>query len=282
MYLVFIAILIVLIVIFCKIRSKLKFPKITCLAVFTGEPKVGKSGVSLACALSQYRSVHRAWRFNCFFRKLFRKPLLEEPLLYSNIPLAGVKYCELTLQHILREVRFNFKSVIFIDEASLLCDCYLSKTDMNLSTELLKFFKLIGHETHSGYAIFNSQALSDLHIALRKCTSQYFFIHSTSSRYFPFVSYCRMREERYSEDGACVNNYNSDIEDTMKFCLFRKKTFKMYDSHSYSVLTDHLKTNNIEKFNKFGVSLKAKNIISFRKEFAEMFDKELKGVDDNA
>lgn len=274
--LIIIGVLFLVFILLLKILSKFKFPKITCLAVFTGQVKVGKSGVSLACAISQFRRVHFAWKIKYFFAKILKRELPEEPLLYSNIPLAGVKYYDLTLDHILRKVRFNFKSVVFVDEASLLADCYLSKTSPELSVELLKFFKLFGHETHSGYCIFNSQAISDLHIALRKCTSQYFFIHNTSGRFIPFISICKMREERYSEDGSTINNYSSDVEDSLKTVIFRKSTFKKYDSCAYSILTDKLGVKNIEHFNAIGSDLKAKGIISFRTEFANMFEQEMK------
>lgn len=255
-----------------KFLSRFKFPKVSALAVFTGDVKVGKSGVSLSCAISKYRAVHRSWRIRCFFCKLFRKPLPEEPLFYSNIPLAGVKYHDLSKEHILRKVRFNFGSVVFVDEASLLADCYLSKSDADLSVDLLKFFKLFGHETHNGYCIFNSQAISDLHISLRKCTSQYFYIHSTSSLPLIPISWCKMREERFAEDGTAVNVYDSDVEDSLKTVLFRKKTFKMYDSYAYSSLTDDLPVKNDVHFNKIGSNLKAETITSFRREFAKMFD----------
>lgn len=267
----FILIAIVLFIVH-KFLARFKFPKVSALAVFTGAVKVGKSGTSLSCALAKYRSVHRSWRIRNFFRKMFRKPLVEEPLLYSNIPLAGVKYYDLTLDHILRKVRFNFGSVVFVDEASLLADCYLSKSDSDLSIELLKFFKLFGHETHGGYCIFNSQALSDLHIALRKCTSQYFYIHSTTSLPLLPISWCKVREERYAEDGTAVNAYTEDVEESLKTVLFRKKTFKMYDSFSYSALTDKLPLKNFLHFNKFGSNLKAETMTSFRREFVQMFE----------
>lgn len=269
---IYLIVAVIVLVLVRKFLSRFKFPKISALAVFTGDVKVGKSGVSLACALSKYRSVHRSWRLRSFFRKIFGKKPTEEPLLYSNIPLAGVKYHDLTLEHILRKCRFNFGSVVFCDEASLLADCYLSKSDPQLSTELLKFFKLFGHETHNGYCIFNSQSVSDLHVSLRKCTSQYFYIHNTFSWPFLPISSCRMREERFSEDGGTVNVYDSDVEDSLKTVIFRKKTFKMYDSFAYSSLTDNLPTVNIPYKRSFGSSLKAENITSFRREFANMYE----------
>lgn len=271
-YLIYFILFCVVVFFVRKFLSRYKFPKVSALAVFTGAVKVGKSGVSLACAMSKYRSIHRSWRIRSVIRKIFRKSPIEEPLFYSNIPLAGVKYHDLTLEHILRKTRFNFGSVVFVDEASLLADCYLSKSDSDLSVELLKFFKLFGHETHNGYCIFNSQSISDLHISLRKCTSQYFFLHNTFSLPLLPISVCKMREERFSEDGSTINSYNDDLEDSLKTVLFRKKTFKMYDSFAYSSLTDDLPTKNIEYFNKIGTSLKADKITSFRKEFAQLYN----------
>lgn len=81
-----------------------------------------------------------------------------------------------------------------------------------------------------------------------------------------------MREERFAEDGTAVNVYDSDVEDSLKTVLFRKKTFKMYDSYAYSSLTDDLPVKNDVHFNKIGSNLKAETITSFRREFAKMFD----------
>lgn len=281
-YLVYLAIAIVILVLVRKFLSRFKFPKINCLAVFTGDVKVGKSGVSLACAYSHYRVIHRSWRVRSFFRKIFRLEIAEEPLFYSNIPLAGINYCQLTTDHILRKKRFNFGSVVFVDEASLLADCYLSKDCKDLSTTLLAFFKLFGHETHSGYCIFNSQSVSDLHISLRKCTSQYFYIHDTNSSFFvPWFAWCHMREERYTEDGSTINTYDKDVEETLKTCIFRKKIFKQYDSHAYSILTDNLPVDNQKKFNNLGDDLKAQSLVSFRPEFLRLFEDIKKDKENN-
>lgn len=263
-----------------KILGLFKFPKISAIAIFTGAVKVGKSGVSLACAYQKYRIVHRIWRIRSIVRKVFGKMPIEEPLFYSNIPLAGIKYCDLELDHILRKKRFAFGSVVFIDEGSLLADCYLSKikgnVDCDLSIELLKFVKLFGHETHGGYLIINSQSMSDLSIAIRKCTNQIFYIHSTHSWRLLPVSFCKVREERYSEDGTSVNAYTADIEDSLKTILIRKKIFKMYDRFAFSSLTDNLPVEVISYRNRIGDNIKAEKITSFRKEFVDLFDK-LKG-----
>lgn len=270
-YLIWLILVLVALFLIKKFLSQFKFPKVACLACFTGPLGAGKSAVSLAVAKSKYKVVHRSWAIRSFFRKIFRLSLDEEPLFYSNIPLAGIEYCELTMKHILKATRFNFGSVVWIDEASLLADCYLSLDDKTTNVVLMSFWKLFRHETHNGYCILNSQSLTDVHKSIRKCCNQYFYLHDVCSSFLiPFVSWCHMREERYSEDGSIVNNYDSDVEDSLKTCIFRKP-FKNYDSISYSSLTDDLPVENIKhKLTKYD-SLKATSLVSFRKAFADLF-----------
>lgn len=81
-----------------------------------------------------------------------------------------------------------------------------------------------------------------------------------------------MREERYSEDNANLNVFENDVEDSMKRCLMLTSTFKKYDAWCYSVFTDHLPTDTEQDciLNGKYDSLKANQIVSFRKEFYEL------------
>lgn len=254
-----------------KFLSRFKFPKIGALAVFVGGVKSGKSGVSVGCTISNWKRIHRNWKMRCFFIKvinLFKKNKFdfpEEPFIYSSIPLGGVPYIPLTREHLLRKVRFNYKSVVFIDEASLVADSQLIK-DKEINTELLLFFKLFGHETKGGKCIVNSHCLSDLHYALKRTTSQYFYMHHLS-KYIPFFTLAYMREERYSDDGTATNIYENDLEESLKRVLFKTSTFKRYDPFCFSVLTDDLPLKNVIKYNDKKDSLKADFILSFRPEF---------------
>ena len=97
-----------------------------------GGVKTGKSLVSVMLAIKQYRkNLIRFYIGNCLikffnlFRKLFKKPLrklLEKPMLYSNMPLYKVKYNYLTLEILCCENRIPHKSVVLLDEASLIAD----------------------------------------------------------------------------------------------------------------------------------------------------------------
>lgn len=269
--LLFIILICVVLFFIRKFLNKFKYPKIGALAVFVGGVKSGKSAISVGCAISNLKKVRRKWKFSCFFTKFFnafRKnkcDLPEEPLLYSSIPLRGVNYVPLTREHLLRKVRFNYGSIVLIDEASLVADSQLIK-DKEINTQLLLFFKLFGHETHGGKCIVNTHSLTDLHYALKRTTSQYFYLHHLS-KYIPFFTLAYMREERYSEDGTATNIYNEDLEDSLKRVLFRTSTFKRYDTFCFSSLTDELPRDNKLVYNGKKDSLKANSITSFRPEF---------------
>ena len=253
-----------------KFYTKFKSPKVGAIALVTGGVKTGKSAVSVGIALSNYKRNVFFWKLSCvltkffnFFRSKDKKfDLPERPLLYSNIPLRYVNYIPLTRDHMLRVKRIAYKSVVFIDEASLVCDSMLCRDNL-ISNELLLFFKLFGHETKGGLCVVNSHNITDLHYALKRTTSQYFYIHHLS-KYIPFFVCASMREERYSDDGTVVNNYNDDLEESMKLYLLRKSVFKKYDSYCFSYLTDHLKVDTFEDTIKNGKydSLKAKEIVS--------------------
>lgn len=271
---IIIVVAIVLFLLWFFVLRKFKVPKITAIVMFTGGVKVGKSAVSLYFAVKTWKRKHRKWRVNTFFAKLFRRALPEEPLFYSNIPLRGIAYVPVTRDHLLRKVRFNFGSVVFLDEASLVADSMLSvarrgKEDetYKINDDLLLFFKLFGHETHGGNCIINSQCITDLHYALKRCTSNYFYIHHLG--WFPFLRIPAIREEVYSEDGTKVNAYTEDVEQSMKRVLMSARIFKKYDSYCYSWFTDDLPVNNdIRKYGRKD-SLKAQHIVSFR----PLFDK---------
>lgn len=260
---------IVLFFVWFFVLRKFKVPKVNALSMFTGGVKTGKSAVSLYFAVKHYKKRHRAWRVRCFFCKIFRREKPEEPLFYSNIPLRYIKYCPVTQEHFLRKVRFNFGSVVFIDEASLVADNWLTK-DMTINNELLLFFKLFGHETHGGLCFINSQAISDLHYALKRCTSSYFYIHHLG--WFPFFRIPLIREERYSEDvGAGVRNvYNDDVEGSLRKVLMSARIFKKYDSYCFSFFTDGLPVKNEEKLLGKEDDLKVRKVVSFRPTFRDL------------
>lgn len=237
-----------------------KYPKVGAMALVSGGVKTGKSTFSVALVMREYKIRHRRWKFRKFFQKLLKRQVSEEPLIYSNIPLA-VPYVPVTEDLLLRKKRFNYGSVIYICEASLVADSQMIK-DMELNERLLLFHKLIGHELQGGCLVLDSQAISDMHYSAKRCLSEYFYIHHLV-KWIPFFLVAYVREERYSDDGTVVTVNNKDVEQTLTRVIIPKSTWKKFDCYCYSALTDNLPVEN-----KVVVTddLKARTIVSFKKE----------------
>lgn len=255
-------VLVVGLIVIIVLTRKFKKPKISCMALVTGGVKAGKSTFSCALALSKYKSQVRKVRFANFFRRIFRKELFEKPLLYSNVPL-NCEYVPLTDDLLLRKQRFVYRSVIYAQEASLIADSQLIK-DLDINQRLLLFNKLIGHETKGGYLIYDTQCINDNHYSVKRCISEYFYIHDTI-KWIPFILLCHVRELRYSDDGQEINVYEGDVEESMRTVLVSKRIWKMFDAYCYSVLTDHLPVASEVVEGRELLDLKAHKIVSFRK-----------------
>lgn len=247
--------------IFYKISKHFKVPKIACVSLTTGGVKSGKSTFSVYLAISTYKRIHRRWKVRKVFQTLFNKPIDEEPLLYSNIPLS-VPYVPITLELLQRKIRPRYGSVAYVNEASLLCDQMLYKDD-ELSERLTLFNKLFGHETCGGYLIYDTQCIGDVHYAVKRSLSNYFYVHHLEKR-IPFFLVAKVREERYSDDtGTITNTYSEDVEENLKTVIIPKSVWKKFDAYCFSTLTDSLPVS--DNVLKCTTDLKAREIVSFRK-----------------
>ena len=231
-----------------------------------GGVKTGKSLVTVMLAVKQYRrNVIKAHIRNFFkriinaFRKLRNfgklkrgkkcKPYLkydEMPMLYSNMPLYNVKYNALNMDVLLWNVRIPHKSVVIIDEATLLAD---SMTGMMKSKEMKErfdeinevltlFLKTYGHQTHGGACFYNSQQVIDLHFAFKRCTSTYLFV--AKNRKFPFFCLLDVRELVHDETGDVMNTIEKDVDVDNKPLFVSKRWYKYYDRYYLDVLTKRL------------------------------------------
>lgn len=256
------------------IRRHYKSLNVGSLSMITGGVKCGKSTLAVYVTLKEYRRAVRKVKIYNFFCRLFGRSSkqLEIPLLYSNIPL-GVPYVPVTEDLLLRKTRFVYRSVIYINEASLVADSQLIK-DMDLNTRLLLFNKLIGHETKGGKLIYDTQTVSDVHYTVKRSLSEYFYIHHLRKGLFFLTAY--VIENRYSEDGSVVTVSQDDLEESgqLKKVLLSKKTWKYFDCYCFSVLTDELPVER--NIVKAAPTLKAEKIVSFRPMINKMINKEEK------
>ena len=249
-----ILILVLVAIVLYLVFKYFKSLKIGSLSLVSGGVKTGKTTLAVYLATREIKKAKLRW----YIRKLFGKKE-EKPLLYSNIPLK----CEHVLidkEYLLRNKRFNYKSVILISEASLFADSQLIK-DQSVNQELLLFNKLIGHETKGGKLIYDTQQIQDCHYSIKRSLSSYFYIHHIN-KWIPFFIMAYVKEYRYSEDNSVIGTEIEDIEDTLKRVFIPKSVWRKFDCYCYSVLTDELISK--PKVVASAPTLKADKIPSFR------------------
>lgn len=271
-YILFFLLIVVVLFIYFKFIRKLKVPKINSVTLVSGGVKCGKSTFAVNLVLKSYKRRLRSWKIRRFFARMFHLKFdVEMPLIYSNVPLK-CPYYELTLDHLLRRKRFNFGSVVYMQESSFVADSMLIK-DNEINKQLQLFIKLFGQETHGGLLVLDTHTINDNHFAIKRGISEYFYIHHLVSLPFFVMAYCR--ELTYSDDNSSiVNVFNNDTEDSLKRVLISKKVWKMFDTYAYSYATDKLPLDNVLR-NVNDKDLKARYMVSFRKDFNIDFDKEV-------
>lgn len=210
------------------------------------------------------RLVEKLWKRNC--RKVFLynaiirpfkkdKTKREKPLIYSNVPLK-LPYVALTQDLIYRRKRFRYGSIIYACEASLIAGSMDFKCD-ELNENLALLMKLVGHETRGGACVLDTQAVLDLHYGMKRNLSTYFYIHHKIN--VPFFLILKVREMIFLEGSS--NEFETDVEDTLKTVIVPKSVFKKYDCYCYSALTDDLPVEDKIANPK---DLKAREILTFK------------------
>lgn len=244
-----------------------KIPMLSNMVLVTGGVKTGKSTMTVWLAWRAYRKQYRKyWISNNIIypiARLFTKNVKkrEKPFFYANIPISCKNFVPLTTSLLRRQKRFAYGSVIYICEASLVADSMTFK-DSALNESMLLFNKLIAHETKGGMVFYDTQSIQDCHYAVKRCLSQYFYIHHLIK--IPFFCIAYVREMHYSDDSNTTNVFNEDIEDTMKRVIIPKRVWKMFDCYCYSCMTDDLLVvDNVVNVPVKG-DHKAREIISFK------------------
>ena len=244
-----------------------KIPKMKNVVFIDGSLGTGKSALTVCLAIRMYKRHLRHYKFRKFIYKLFKiKKENEEPILYSNIHLRNIKYTYLTNDLILRKnYRFAYKSIVILDEFSLVADQNMyGKKYEEICERMNEFFKLFRHETKGGYLFINSQSTSDLNYTLKSVLSDYFYIHHKSNRFVPLVCVLKVQECRYSRDNSSLNVNIEDVEENLKCLVMLKKWFKYYDTYCHSIYTDFLPVYVNDDFRNKNNSLKSGKLVSYK------------------
>ena len=259
--------------------------KISNVYFISGAVKTGKSFVSVALAVKTYKrnllkyylSIPILYIVHKFKKDTRHKKFSVseyKPMLYSNIPLRFIKHNRFTDDILLRRVRIPNKSVVLLDETSLIADSMLYKND-EINANLMLFFKLFGHYSHGGTCICNSQTISDNHFSLKRSMGRYLYVYNRVK--FPFFTRVKGVEQVYSDDNSTSNVLVGDIEDSQKSMLFLNRYYKYYDCYCYSIFTDDLcyQVDYSPKILRRADSLKCDHLVTLQN-FGEYLDKRKK------
>ena len=269
-----VAILILCIVLYVIYRKNFKILKVPSVCLITGGVKCGKSLLSVQLSIKDYKSRHRKW---WVLTKIFKKNI-EEPLYYTNVRISfgSIKrkkphrldknIVQIKLNHMMREVRFNYKSVIYIQESSLMAD-NMDFNNMDRNVELSLFNKLIAHESRGGALYYDTQSVLDNHYSMKRVCSTYFFIQKNLNLLLFHILY--VREMINTENG--VNNFTDDVDTTTRKVLIPFWYHHKYDRYEFSYLTDDLDKDNTQVPYHYGV-------VSFNPRYMQRADKRRKEI----
>lgn len=241
-FILFIVGLIILYIIYKKNFKNLVFGVIN---LVTGGVKTGKSLLCSTESDKEFRKRHRSWWISI---NIFRVKDLEEPLYYTNVYHTfgnGKKPHRLDkciriieLEHLLRKKRFNYRSVVYIQESSLMADNMDYKNEKR-NAQLSLFNKLFGHETRGGILFYDTQCIEDNHYSIKRVVSTYFFIQKSINFWLFRVLY--VREMINTDLGN--NNFETDVDNTMRKVLVFRWWYKHYDRYYFAYTTDNLTTD---------------------------------------
>ena len=238
------AIAVLLVIFWVCVLSYIKRLKYGNLTLISGGVKTGKTMLSVCLVRKQYKRQMRKWRRACRKARRKFKPLPEEPLIYSNMPLK-CDYSPLTLDLITGKERFRYGSVVYFNEMSLIAGSKDIKSEV-LNDWLLRFFKLCAHETRGGYFIIDTQSPQDMHYTLKRSLSTYYFI--SKKIWLPFFNIIFLRENLLVDgENTVAVDTQTDPQDTIAeggkkwyFRFISHRWWKYYDQYAYSSLTDDL------------------------------------------
>ena len=272
-----VAALILAFVLYFIFRKNFKVLKVPSVCLITGGVKTGKSLLSVHLSIKDYRARHRKW---WILTKVFHKKI-EEPLYYTNVAISfgnlkrklkgkphrlDKNIVQITLDHMMRINRFNYKSVIYIQESSLMADSMdFNNADRNV--ELSLFNKLIAHELRGGALYYDTQSPLDNHYSMKRVASTYFFIQKNMNFLLFHILY--VREMINTENG--VNNFTDDVDTSTRKVLIPFWYHHKYDRYEFSYLTDDLELKNDVVPYHYG-------IVSFNPRYLNHADKRKKDI----
>ena len=273
--LILVIILIIIAVILYKVL-KPYFIKYDTTLLFCGGVGSGKSLNSVKTAVKLYKKNHSIWtlkkwwfNFINFFRTKKNKKVfnIEEPLLYSNIPVRISKKKQsivLKKEHLTLDLRINQKSIVFIDEISQVVNQYNWNNDIVLNN-LEPFIRYFRHFI-GGYLICNSQAESELVKQIRSKLNSYYWCFNFQKFLFFFYR-VRILHSQISENNVSISTDFIENNTRWTYGLMPRK---LYNTRAFKHIYDNVKTTDNKEWN--ATDLTTNYILTFDKNTKKLKD----------
>ena len=253
--------LILAIVIYFKIKSKLYFIKIDHTLMLSGAPGTGKTNEMVKLGLSLWKYNRKKIRRKNFIRKLFKKDLYEEPLLYSNIPvrigkhskkefatlkeklkdlgytqeeldnLKRDKFCaELEIDHLLLIKRQTQGAVTLVTEIGKIAHRY-DFGNLNIQENVDEYASMYRQYTKGGYFLCDDQSSDNAEVDIRRRIGTLLnMLHFSTFWKFYWV---KMRNMTISEDVKTIEEKSTEDNMRTRFGMF-PLFHKNYDTYAFS------------------------------------------------
>lgn len=258
---------------------KFKAPLPASLNMVNGGLKKGKTLSSLYLAIRAYKKACFPFKVRLKFAKLLgaskdkiRELEAQMPLFYSNIALVNLPFpvYELELSTLKFETRLKERSILFIDEVSLLASAH-ERTLAQISDLISQYFLLFSHCTKGGKCFMNTQALAQVNASVRKpLTDILYIIGSRKWAFLPFISvYYRLERFEFDRD---IIDVQGDIRDKSYKFIVPSWIYKKYDCFAYYGLVEDLPISEkllCDVKNKNGVTKNVTSFTTVRKELEE-------------
>ena len=201
--------------------------------MYTGAPGTGKTNEMVLQAVRLYKMVKRQVKRKNRINRLFKKPLLEMPRLYSNIPIKlrkNVFSYRLKIEHLLLTERLSYKAVTVITELGKIASQY-DWQNLNVQDNLNDFISMYRQYTKGGYFLCDDQSSDNIAVTIRRRLGT--VVNMLHFKHWWKLYWVKMRNMTISED---IKTIETDVvESNMRWRLGIFPLFGVrYDTFAFS------------------------------------------------
>lgn len=205
------------------------------IVLFSGAPGTNKTYLCVKYAIRRYNKQVFKYKLKKFKNKLFfwqKSEELEEPRLYSNIPIKLSKSewsYKLDKEHLLLVKKINKGSVIVLDEIGEVADQY-SYNNVLVQVNFQELIRFVRHYGQEWYIYTTDQAIENVVVQVRRRLALNLILYKL--RKYPFRFFKVLLKEEIINSPAMSLVPNEKVY--YVFGRYRKVKKKYYDTYCYS------------------------------------------------